>query len=529
MKSIFGAIVVSGTGKLGGSAFSKNKHGVSMKRRVIPIDRKSNSQSVIRSNMRYVSASWRVLTQSQRDLWASSIINGLSGFELYSMLNLSRYFINQSLLTVPPDSVSSMQFTVISLQASSIDGGIFLIFAPSISSGFNVIIYASKPVSQGVASIYKQYKSITKLTVASLNAINLTDFYKSVFATNGLLGQKIFIKIEPVQISTGHKSLSFELNAIVTDAITTNPGLIWSDIGVLVSGQNIVGFIANIGNGIAIAGSGLTGSYGHLVRTVDYGLHWTDLGTQGVNETVMYCGCYLEAGICLVGTISHGHILRSTDYGINWTDLGTQAGETRINSIAYCGGGIVIAGTGGHAKIIRSTDYGATWTDLGQLGSYTQAYAVVYLEGGICLAGTYSGSGIYRSVNYGATWSLVGTQGETGVQCFAYLGGGIVLAGTTNGGKMLRSTDYGQTWSKSAQLYGCTYIYTLTNVGGGIAIAGVSSIGNILRTTDYGLTWQQLPAYMYGETRINASAYLGNGTILIGSYPSGKIFYSLRG
>jgi photosystem II stability/assembly factor-like uncharacterized protein len=529
MKSIFGSIVVSGSGKLGGSAFSKGRHGISLKRRVVPIDRKSTAQSVVRSNMHSVSASWRALNESQRILWLTTTIDGLYGFALYSALNLSRIFISESLLSQPPTSLSSMQFSTLAVQASSIDGGLFLIFSPSIQADFKVIVFASKPVSQGIAHVYKQSKTIVKLSASNYNAVNLTDFYISAFGYAGLLGQKIILKIEPCQVTTGRRSQYVEINTIVTDAITANPGLIWSDIGVLVASQTVIGFITSLGNGVAIAGTGLTGGYGHLARTVDYGLHWTDLGTLSVNETVMYCGCYLEAGICIVGTISHGHILRSIDYGLHWTDLGTQAGETRINSIAYCGGGIVIAGTGGHAKILRSTDYGTTWSDLGQLGSYTQTYAVAYLAGGICLAGTYSGSGIYRSTDYGATWSFIGTQGETGVQCFAYLGGGIVLAGTTNGGKMLRSADYGLTWSKSAQLYGCTYIYTLTNVGGGIAIAGVSSIGNILRTTDYGLTWQQLPAFVFAETRINASAYLGNGTILVGSYPNGKILYSLRG
>ena len=90
-----------------------------------------------------------------------------------------------------------------------------------------------------------------------------------------------------------------------------------------------------------------------ILRSTDYGQTWTDLGQQASQSTI-YSLANLKNGIAIAGTGINGKILRSTDYGQTWTDLGQQASQFYIYSLAYLGNGVAIAGTGSNAKILRS-------------------------------------------------------------------------------------------------------------------------------------------------------------------------------
>ena len=127
-----------------------------------------------------------------------------------------------------------------------------------------------------------------------------------------------------------------------------------------------------------------------------FGLKWTDLGNILFTIRIDFIA-NLGNGIVVAGTGNSGQLIRSTDYGATWTDLGQQGAESEIRSLAYCGDGIVVAGTYPGGKIFRSTDYGATWTDLGQLGAETQLHSLAYLGNGVAVAGTYPGGKIFRS------------------------------------------------------------------------------------------------------------------------------------
>jgi photosystem II stability/assembly factor-like uncharacterized protein len=105
---------------------------------------------------------------------------------------------------------------------------------------------------------------------------------------------------------------------------------------------------------------------------------------------------YLGNGIALAGTTSGGRIIRSNDFGLTWTDLGSISGATGIECIAYLGNGIAIFGTDNN-HIWRSTDFGLTWTDLGViLTSAAQGNSATYLNNGIILISDANGH-IFRS------------------------------------------------------------------------------------------------------------------------------------
>lgn len=232
---------------------------------------------------------------------------------------------------------------------------------------------------------------------------------------------------------------------------------------------------------------------GHIFRSVDYGLTWSDLDQQ-YSQTSISALINIGNGICLAGTQSSGLILRSTDYGLTWSNLGQQASETSIRCFTYVGNGVCLAGSGSNGKIFRSIDYGLTWSEIQQLGSETQVYSLCFVGSGICLAGTYNSGKIFRSTDYGLTWSDLGQQySESYIYCLLHIGNGVCLAGTGNSGLILRSIDYGLTWSSLGQQAGETVIRSFACTSRDkICFAGTSTHGKILKSIDRGLTWSDL-------------------------------------
>ncbi|GAH71549.1 unnamed protein product, partial [marine sediment metagenome] len=66
----------------------------------------------------------------------------------------------------------------------------------------------------------------------------------------------------------------------------------------------------------------------------------------------------------------------------------------------------------------------------------------------------------------------------------------------------------------------------LSYLGNGIVLSGTHPTGRIFRSIDYGLTWTDLGRQV-AETHIHSLAYLENGIALAGTEPNGKIFRSI--
>jgi photosystem II stability/assembly factor-like uncharacterized protein len=93
----------------------------------------------------------------------------------------------------------------------------------------------------------------------------------------------------------------------------------------------------------------------------DRGLVWT-LAQRLGTETYVYSLAYLGNGVCLAGTGITGKVYRSTDSGLTWTPAQRLGMEMYVYSLAYLGAGVCLAGTGITGQVYRSTDSGLTWT-----------------------------------------------------------------------------------------------------------------------------------------------------------------------
>jgi photosystem II stability/assembly factor-like uncharacterized protein len=306
-----------------------------------------------------------------------------------------------------------------------------------------------------------------------------------------------------------------ELVGVLSDSAINvkDIGVKWGTPNVIAG--NAVRPICYIGSGIVLAGI----DDGHLFRSVDYGVTWTDLGTPA-GITTIYTICYLGNGIVILGT-SGGHEWRSTDFGITWSDIGDLGGAAQpLTSFSYIGNGVVIVTMIGSLAPIttgfiqRSTDFGLTWAIVRADASKLYLTST-YLENGTVLAGRYDGN-LFRSTDFGANWTDLGTiPGATAIRGMCYLGNGIAVFGTQDG-HVWRSVNYGLTWTDIGviQIVGFAVpIRSFSYLGNGIVIAALDS-GFAFRSHDYGLTW---PDGYVVSNQLVSSCYLGNGIILIGA------------
>jgi len=532
MKALFGAIIVKGSGKLGGSVISGSRSGTVLKTKVSPINRSSLTQTITRGNLSYISGLWRSLSESQRKLWEAAgknfpISNAFggntipSGFELYCSVNCNLLNAGISPLSTPPGTINRFNFDSISVWISNTDNTLWLDLRPGIPSTHIVKVFITKPLSPGVTEAYKQFVEIAQLSSVNMSPISISSPYISRFVSLGYLNQKIFVKLIICEKSSGVTSVPYKLVSQVTVANSPNIGLTWSDIGQFFS-QSYIYSLLSLGNGVCIAG---TDPNGKILRSSDNGATWP-YSVSLTGAASIQSLAYLGKGICIAGCSNTGRIFRSTDSGFTWTDLGQQVSQQIVESVCYLENGIALAGTYNGSHILRSTDYGAHWTDLGSGFGLLSVHCFCYLGNGIVLAGTYNGGTILRSIDYGQTWVSLGQQfGETYLYSFAKLGNGIVLAGTGLHGHILRSTDYGANWSDLGQQFTRTRIYSLIYAGNNVCLAGCYPGGYILRSTDNGQTWSNL-GQQYAQTTIISLAQIAKDVYLAGTGANGHILRS---
>lgn len=100
MKTKFGAIVVSGSGKLGGHIFTGSGVRSAMSTKSIQVNKRSVRQSSQRAFVTYLSSLWRELNEQERASWDSSAVienknnnsdtkGNISGFNLFVSCNLN--------------------------------------------------------------------------------------------------------------------------------------------------------------------------------------------------------------------------------------------------------------------------------------------------------------------------------------------------------------------------------------------------------------------------------------------------------
>lgn len=204
-------------GSAGSTTYSKNHSGNYFKQKIMPIIQYTADQLTARAFITTFSKLWKSLTESARngfDNLASQLIKSnrlgqsytLTGEQLYIQLNSNLSAIGQPAITTAPNPINNTVPTqlVVGCTADSTPGSedLTVTFGLPIGAGQSMLIYASKPVSQGI----KRAPSMKIVKVATASFTTNTSIKNEYIAKIGALpqtGEKVFISFKMIDNNTG--------------------------------------------------------------------------------------------------------------------------------------------------------------------------------------------------------------------------------------------------------------------------------------------------------------------------------------
>lgn len=212
MKAKFGAIVVDGSGKINGFVASKNKSGNYFRTKVSPSQPRTEAQLAVRSLLSSLSQSWRDLTEDQRSAWNSATslykssnvfgdMKTMSGFNLYQRINNNLTQIGLTTVDTPTLPTGNDSFESLVLTYTSGTPSLSLAFTRNGSNASYAKLMATAPLSAGKSYVESDFRIIDILDDTQTSPANILAAYTAKFGSVGEVGQKIFIKIIPVNAS----------------------------------------------------------------------------------------------------------------------------------------------------------------------------------------------------------------------------------------------------------------------------------------------------------------------------------------
>jgi len=225
MKAKFGAIVVAGSGKLGGHVASRNRAGAYFRTKVTPVNPSTAYQQAARNILTSLSQQWRALTEDQRLAWNAGVsefattdifgdLRNPSGKNLFVRLGANLISVGQAPLSDIPTledvGYVTADSTTISLAAVTFDlAGTFT----GVTSDMQ--LWATPSVSAGRNNVASLYRQIGYIAGATPSPYDFRTEYENRFGAPAV-GEKVFIKIVPVNITSGQKGIGSAVASIVT-------------------------------------------------------------------------------------------------------------------------------------------------------------------------------------------------------------------------------------------------------------------------------------------------------------------------
>jgi hypothetical protein len=225
MKAKFGAIVVAGSGKVGGHVASRNRAGAYFRTKVTPVNPQSSYQVEVRNRLTVRSQAWRGLTEAQRAAWNAAVSNfattdvfgdlkNPTGFNLYQKLNNNLSTVGAAVISVPPIPAAVSTVELQSAVYDISDGTFDMTLSGNVPAGTAMKIWATPGLSAGISFVKSEYRLIGIAPAATVTPYDFEADYVAKFGTPAL-GQKIFIKVTFVNTTTGQESTAQQVVATV--------------------------------------------------------------------------------------------------------------------------------------------------------------------------------------------------------------------------------------------------------------------------------------------------------------------------
>lgn len=224
MKAKFGSFIVDGRGKVNGHVVSKNRAGSYIRTKVTPVNPRTSFQLAVRANLATLAIGWRALTAAQRQSWLTAVHNFQktnifgdlktpSGFNLYQKLNNNLATIGVASISSAPNPVAVATVVIGALTCTVAGQVVSLALAAAVPAGVKCVVRATPPLSQGINFVKSQLRVLQVFNAAAATPLVLTANYASKFGAF-VAGQKIFVTIEFISLTTGQASTQQQASAI---------------------------------------------------------------------------------------------------------------------------------------------------------------------------------------------------------------------------------------------------------------------------------------------------------------------------
>lgn len=222
----FSALVSDMRGKLNGSVFSKNRGGSYLRNKVTPINPATSAQGQARSVLTEFSQAWRSLTEAQRTAWNNAVANfartdifgdlkNPSGINLFTRLNANIRNGGSAVSISSPPVPAAVPAITLGAMVNSAAGALSIVFADSpVPAGHALVIEATPQVSAGVSFVKSEFRKLKVVAAAGASPAVLTADYLARFGAR-VAGQKIFVRVTLVSLTTGLQSGSVTHSALV--------------------------------------------------------------------------------------------------------------------------------------------------------------------------------------------------------------------------------------------------------------------------------------------------------------------------
>lgn len=211
----FSDYVVDARGKTAGTVYSRNRGGNYRKALTKPLNPQTTYQINARSLLTNWAQAFRGLTQAQIDAWNNASLDFpksnrvadriyLSGENLYIRCNTNLALVGGTPITAPPLPTSIPSLDTLNLTVSNGGGTVVIDFTPSPTDPNTAYkIWMTPGLSPGRNYVKNRFRQIGVLAPGSASPNDITALYVARFGAIPPVGQKVFVKLVPVDTASG--------------------------------------------------------------------------------------------------------------------------------------------------------------------------------------------------------------------------------------------------------------------------------------------------------------------------------------
>ena len=226
MKIDLGFGVANMSGSIGGVTSARNKNGMYLRNRSVPINPQTASQLGVRAVLTQLAQQWATLTAAQRTAWDTAVgsfatsnsfgtSHPLSGIALFVKCNSNILHAGGSVILVPPAAATESAITALSL-TSVHAGATTVTYTPTpVPANTAYQVRMTSNVSAGITFVKNHYRTIAYLAPAAASPYVATTAWNAKFGSP-VAGSQIWVSVRSVGLLTGFLSTPLVASAIVS-------------------------------------------------------------------------------------------------------------------------------------------------------------------------------------------------------------------------------------------------------------------------------------------------------------------------